>query len=72
VPRALAAGLAAYSGNALVNSVTGEDSRLEAVLPLVARHSAAGRPPALAHDSKFLGIAAGQISARPAVTASAA
>ncbi len=41
VPEALAAGLAAYSGKALVNSVTGEDSRLEAILPLVASHGAA-------------------------------
>jgi len=38
---ALEAGLAAYQGKALVNSVTGEDERLEAVLPLVARHGAA-------------------------------
>ncbi|MBL8058220.1 MAG: dihydropteroate synthase, partial [Anaerolineales bacterium] len=38
---ALAAGLAAYQGKALVNSVTGEDERLEAVLPLVAQHHAA-------------------------------
>lgn len=38
---ALEAGLAAYQGKALVNSVTGEDEQLERVLPLVARHSAA-------------------------------
>ncbi|MBP7693372.1 MAG: dihydropteroate synthase [Anaerolineales bacterium] len=38
---ALAAGLAAYQGKALVNSVTGEDERLDAVLPLVAQHHAA-------------------------------
>ena len=38
---ALEAGLAAYDGKALVNSVTGEDERLESVLPLVARHGAA-------------------------------
>jgi 5-methyltetrahydrofolate--homocysteine methyltransferase len=38
---ALEAGLAVYQGKALVNSVTGEDERLEAVLPLVARHGAA-------------------------------
>jgi 5-methyltetrahydrofolate--homocysteine methyltransferase len=38
---ALEAGLAAYDGKALVNSVTGEDSRLEAILPIVARHGAA-------------------------------
>jgi 5-methyltetrahydrofolate--homocysteine methyltransferase len=38
---ALEAGLSVYQGKALVNSVTGEDERLEAVLPLVARHGAA-------------------------------
>ncbi|MHB1613446.1 MAG: dihydropteroate synthase [Actinomycetes bacterium] len=38
---ALASGLAAYRGKALVNSVTAEDSRLHSVLPLVARHGAA-------------------------------
>ncbi len=38
---ALEAGLAAYQGKALVNSVTGEEERLEVVLPLVARHGAA-------------------------------
>ncbi len=37
----LEAGLAAYEGKALVNSVTAEDDRLEAILPLVARHGAA-------------------------------
>lgn len=38
---ALEAGLAAYQGKALVNSVTGEEERMERVLPLVARHGAA-------------------------------
>ena len=38
---ALRAGLAAYRGKALVNSVTGEEERLEAVLPLVREHGAA-------------------------------
>ena len=38
---ALEAGLEAYDGKALVNSVTGEEERLESVLPLVARHGAA-------------------------------
>ncbi|MDH4116337.1 MAG: dihydropteroate synthase [Acidimicrobiia bacterium] len=38
---ALEAGLAVYEGKALVNSVTGEEDRLESVLPLVARHGAA-------------------------------
>jgi 5-methyltetrahydrofolate--homocysteine methyltransferase len=41
VIEALEAGLSAYEGKALVNSVTGEDDRLEAILPLVARHGAA-------------------------------
>ncbi len=41
VVEALEAGLSAYEGRALVNSVTAEDDRLEAVLPLVAAHGAA-------------------------------
>ena len=41
VVAALEAGLSVYRGKALVNSVTGEDERLEAVLPLVAEHKAA-------------------------------
>jgi 5-methyltetrahydrofolate--homocysteine methyltransferase len=41
VIEALEAGLAAYEGKALVNSVTGEDERLERILPIVARHGAA-------------------------------
>src|SRR5581483_7466530 len=41
VIEALEAGLAGYDGKALVNSVTGEDDRLEAILPTVARHGAA-------------------------------
>ncbi|NHA70223.1 dihydropteroate synthase [Phycicoccus flavus] len=41
VVAALESGLAAYDGKALVNSVTGEEDRLESVLPLVARHGAA-------------------------------
>lgn len=38
---ALEAGLAAYQGKALVNSVTGEAEVMERVLPLVAEHGAA-------------------------------
>lgn len=38
---ALESGLAVYQGKALVNSVTGEEERLEAVLPLVKKHGAA-------------------------------
>ncbi len=41
VVEALEAGLSEYDGKALVNSVTGEDDRLEAILPLVAKHGAA-------------------------------
>ena len=38
---ALEAGLAVYKGKPLVNSVTGEDERLEAVLPLIKKYGAA-------------------------------
>jgi 5-methyltetrahydrofolate--homocysteine methyltransferase len=38
---ALESGLSVYEGKALVNSVTGEDDRLESVLPLVAKYGAA-------------------------------
>src|SRR5512132_664184 len=38
---ALEAGLGVYEGKPLVNSVTGEDERIEAVLPLVAKYGAA-------------------------------
>lgn len=41
VVAALEAGLAVYKGKALVNSVTGEEERLEAVLPLVKKYNAA-------------------------------
>jgi 5-methyltetrahydrofolate--homocysteine methyltransferase len=41
VVEALDAGLSVYEGKALVNSVTAEDERLEAILPLVKRHGAA-------------------------------
>jgi 5-methyltetrahydrofolate--homocysteine methyltransferase len=41
VVEALDAGLAAYEGKALVNSVTGEQERLDAILPLVKRYGAA-------------------------------
>jgi len=40
VVEALARGLDAYTGKALVNSVTGEDERMEAVLPLVKKYGA--------------------------------
>ena len=38
---ALEAGLAVYKGKPLVNSVTGEEDRLESVLPMVKKHGAA-------------------------------
>ncbi len=38
VPGALAAGLEVAKGRPLVNSVTGEEDRLEAILPLVKKH----------------------------------
>ncbi len=41
VVAALEAGLTAYKGKPLVNSVTGEEERLETILPLVAQHHAA-------------------------------
>ena len=41
VVAALEAGLAAYQGKPLVNSVTGEEERLEKVLPLVKQYGAA-------------------------------
>jgi 5-methyltetrahydrofolate--homocysteine methyltransferase len=41
VVEALEAGLSAYEGRALVNSVTAEDERMELILPLVKRYDAA-------------------------------
>lgn len=41
IVEALEAGLAAYKGKALVNSVTGEEERLERVLPLIRKYGAA-------------------------------
>jgi 5-methyltetrahydrofolate--homocysteine methyltransferase len=41
VVEALEAGLSAYKGRALVNSITAEDDRMEAVLPLVKKYDAA-------------------------------
>ena len=38
---ALEAGLAVYQGRPLVNSVTGEEERLEAVLPLIKKYDCA-------------------------------
>ena len=41
IVEALEAGLSAYQGKALVNSVTGEEERLESVLPLIKKYGAA-------------------------------
>jgi len=41
IPEVLEAGLKTYQGKALVNSVTAEDERLHAILPLVKRYGAA-------------------------------
>jgi len=41
IVEALEAGLEAYQGKALLNSVTGEEERMERVLPLVKKHGAA-------------------------------
>jgi 5-methyltetrahydrofolate--homocysteine methyltransferase len=41
IVKALEAGLAVYKGKPLVNSVTGEEERLEAVLPLIKKYGAA-------------------------------
>jgi 5-methyltetrahydrofolate--homocysteine methyltransferase len=52
VPGALEAGLEAAEGRPLVNSVTGEEERLERVLPLVAKH----RVPVVAISNDDSGI----------------
>ena len=41
VIEALQAGLEAYEGKALVNSMTGEDDRMDLILPLIKKHNAA-------------------------------
>jgi 5-methyltetrahydrofolate--homocysteine methyltransferase len=41
IVKALESGLAAYQGKPLLNSVTGEDERLDVVLPLVAKYKCA-------------------------------
>lgn len=41
IVKALEVGLAAYKGKPLVNSVTGEDERLDVILPLIAQFKAA-------------------------------
>ena len=41
IPDALEAGLAAYVGKPLVNSVTGEEERMERILPLIKKYGAA-------------------------------
>ena len=51
VIEALEAGLSVYQGKALVNSVTGEDERMDAIFPIVARYGAA--VVALANDDEI-------------------
>jgi len=51
IVEALEAGLEVYEGKALVNSVTGEDERLELILPIVAKYGAAVI--ALANDDEI-------------------
>lgn len=41
IVEALDAGLAAYEGKALINSMTGEDERMELIIPLVKKYNAA-------------------------------
>src|SRR5947207_3497279 len=57
IVKALEAGLAVYKGKALVNSVTGEEERLESVLPLVKKYGAAGV--AISNDGTGISEAAG-------------
>ncbi|MGL5808547.1 MAG: dihydropteroate synthase [Nocardioides sp.] len=79
VVEALEAGLAAYQGRALVNSITVEDDRMELILPLVKRYDAAvivlphgpdeipmepeGR---MEHLARFVEIATGEYGIAPA------
>ncbi|NUR07434.1 MAG: dihydropteroate synthase [Nocardioidaceae bacterium] len=58
VVEALEAGLAAYQGRALVNSVTAEDDRMELILPLVKRYDAAII--ALPNDAEEIPMEAGR------------
>lgn len=58
VVEALEAGLAAYQGRALVNSVTAEDERLEQILPLVKKYDAA--VVALPNDADEIPMEAGK------------
>src|SRR4029078_9316482 len=51
IVEALEAGLEVYEGKALATSVTGEDERLELILPIVAKHGAAVI--ALANDDEI-------------------
>ena len=73
---ALEKGLEAYVGKPLVNSVTGEEERLEVVLPLVAKYNAAvveatrGRPVCRAQHLRELQVAT--ITAREVAVANRA
>ena len=78
---ALEAGLAVYQGKPLVNSVTGEEERLEAVLPLVRKYGAAvvaisndetgiSQDPTSASRSRRRSSSAPPITASPPATSS--
>ena len=74
VVSALAAGLAAYQGKALVNSVTGEEERLETILPLVKKHGAAvvaisNDESGISEDPDFISTWHGGLSRTPQITA---
>jgi len=58
VVEALEAGLSVYKGRALVNSITAEDDRMEAILPLVKRYDAAII--ALPNDAEEIPMEAGR------------
>ena len=66
---ALERGLEAYEGKALVNSVTGEEERLEAVLPLVKKYGVAVI--AISNDDGHLRRPAGAPSRSPRRSSSA-
>ena len=75
VVSALAAGLAAYQGKALVNSVTGEEERLETILPLVKNMARRWSPLAMTKavfpkTPTFVSTWHSELSRTPPITAS--
>ena len=74
---ALESGLAVYKGKALVNSVTGEEDRLETVLPLVKKYGAAvvaisNDETGISEDPNVRFEVAKKLSSVPLITASRA